>query len=299
MIEANPPTVKGYGTVTLAAVAALLSATGRPYHKAMSLLMGWGIPDAVARIALHVAPVILVVAAIMLGRAIGRGRSSGVRWTVYGVLGAVAGAAIAFCLDLFAGVPDLIARAFGALAKPTFFEIALWALAGMGLWIGLVIGAMALFGRPAVRALQVDEVDPDCVDVRNSERRVFGWSAIGMVTLGVACAGLAIARQAAPDARLAPVLIAVVAAIVSVVANYVLWRGFDELQRRHVVEGYAASAIVATLGAFTWGLAQALGVVPALDATGVFLTLIVVQMVAVSYVTSSVVGQMSAMGKPA
>jgi hypothetical protein len=87
--------------------------------------------------------------------------------------------------------------------------------------------------------------------------------------------------------------------VVSIVANYVIWRELDEMQRQHVVEGYSASAIVATLGAFVWALAQTLGYVPPIDATGVFLALLFVQTVFMSFVSASVMGQSSIMGKPA
>ncbi len=56
-----------------------------------------------------------------------------------------------------------------------------------------------------------------------------------------------------------------------------------EMQRRHVVEGFAASAIVLTLGAFAWAAAQTLGYAPSLDAALVFIVLTVVQVVTTGY----------------
>lgn len=291
---------RGYGALTIAIAAALFAATGRPDVETLAAVTAWGLPAQIAYAAMYVVPVAGIVAAILIGRLLGRGRSSIVRWSIYAFCGGVGGFILGLCLDLFVGVPDFVALATGPLAEPTLLDTLLWSFAGLCVALGAMVGVIALFGRSGMSALQVEEIsDPECMDVHRRERPVFGWSALGMATLGIGCGALAIARQASEDARLLPVAVALIACVLSAWASYVLWRGFDEMQRRHVVDGYAASAIVATLGSFLWALAQALGLLPAIDATGVFLTLCVVQIVVTSYVTASTVGQTSMLGKPA
>lgn len=289
-----------YGALTLGIVAALLAATGRPDAETLAAVTNWGLPAPIAYSAMYVVPVAAIVAAILIGRWLGRGRSSLVRWGMYALCGAVAGFILGLCLELFAGVPGLIAVATGPLAEPTILDVFLWSFAGLCMALGLMIGGVALFGAGAMTALQVEEVnDPECLDVHKRERPVFGWSAFGMATLGLSCAALAVARQAGEGERLVPVAVALFAFILSAWASYRLWRGFDEMQRRQVMDACASSAIVVTLGTFVWALAQALGLAPAIDATGVFLALCVVQIVVASYVTTRAVGGTSLLGKPA
>jgi hypothetical protein len=291
--------VRGAGVLTLGILGALVAATGVPTPSTLEQLIAWGVPELAARIGLYVAPVVAIVAAMLIGRALGAGRSAGVRWTLYALLGAAAGFFLSMCLEVFAGVPPMIESATGPLSEPGLAEIALWALAGFGVFTGLMLAAISAFGRPGMSALQVEEVDEDFLDVRRAERTAFGWSAFGMITLAVACAALAVARQAGDDGRLGPVVVALVAGAASALASYALWRDFDELQRRHVVNGYATSAIVVTLGAFVWAALEPLGAVPALGATSVFLVLIIVQTITTMYVAAAATGAKSMLGAPA
>lgn len=289
----------GYGVLTLGVAGALLAATGVPEPESLAQLQSWGLPEAAARATLYVAPVVVILAAVVLGRIVGRGRSSTVRWSIYAVFGGVAGFITAFCLELFAGVPGLIERIAGPLAEATVLDAFLWILSAYCIFIGLMLTGISMFGRPALTAMQLEEVDPECLEVRRAERAVFGWSALGLAALGIACGALAVARQAGVDARLTPIAIALAAGLLSAIANYVLWRGFDEMQRRNVVNGYAVSAVVVTLAAFVWAVLQSAALAPALDATGVFLALIFIQICATTYVTSKAMGDMSLVGKPA
>jgi hypothetical protein len=299
MAETKSNRSSGYGVITLGALSVLMVATGRPEPDTLSTVIGWGVPSGVAAAALYVAPVVLIVAALLIGRAIGRGRSATFRWIAFALLGMLAGFVLGLCLQVFAGAPDLLARVVGPLGEPTVLDAFLWILAAFCGFSGLLVALIAIFGRSAVVAVQVEEADAECVEPMRSERGMFGWSGFGMLTLALACASLAVARQADVTVRLTPIVVAAAAAIASMASNYVLWRGFDEMQRRHVVEGYASSAIVATLGAFVWALAEAAGLAPELNATGVFLALTFVQLVVVTYVTSTAMGQTSMLGKPA
>lgn len=293
------PKVQGNGVLTLAVIGALLAATGAPVADTLADVIAWGAPEPIARAALYIVPVLGMVAAVLLGRVLGKGRSRGVRWILYAVLGAFAGFLLGRCLDLFAGLPGLIELAVGPLVEPDGVGIVIWAIGALCIALGVMVGLIGVVGQPVVNALQVEESDPECVEVHKSERGVFALSGFGMATLGIACAALAVSRQAGEAERLLPVLVAFVAAVLSVGANYALWRGFDEMQRRHVVNGYSTSAIVVTLGAFAWAGLQALGLAQPVDAAGVFATLIIVQLIATSWVTSSVMGQTGMFGKPA
>jgi len=295
----SPAATSGYGVLTMAVAGALIAATGVPDAETLARLTSWGVPDLAARALLYVAPVVVIIAAIVLGKIAGRGRSSTVRWSIYAGFGAIAGFLTAYCLELFAAVPGMIERVAGPLAEGTVLDGFLWVLAAYCIFIGLMLTGVSLFGRPAMTAMQLEEVDPECLEVRRAERAVFGWSAFGLATLGIACAALAVARQAGVDARLAPIVIALAAGSLSAIANYVLWRGFDEMQRRNVVNGYAVSAVFVTLAAFVWAALQAMELAPGLDASGVFLALIFIQICATTYVTSKAMGDMHAMGKPA
>jgi hypothetical protein len=165
--------------------------------------------------------------------------------------------------------------------------------------MGLLIGAVAAFGTQAATALQVEDMDPEFLEVRSRERSAFAMSAVGMATLGIACMALAVARQSLPDMRVGPVAVALATAAASILLNYLLWRRCDEMQRRAVVNGYASSAIVATLGAFGWALGQSLGMLPPLDAAVTFLVLIAVQLLATTWVMSVVAGNAFGAVKPA
>lgn len=291
--------VRGGGWISLCLLGALVVSTGRPNPETLASLTGAGVPESVSVPALYVAPVVGIALVLLLGSVLGKGRSTRVRWLIYAACGGAAGFFMGVCLDLFAAVPGIIESLVGPLAEAGGVEIALWALTGLCIFMGLMVGAFALFGRPAVSAMQVEEVDPECLDVRRAERVGFGVSAIGMITLAIATGALATARLAPEDNRLVIISVALAAALASAILNYVLWRGFDEMQRRHVVDGYASSAVVVTLGAFVWAALHAVGAAPVIDAAGVFVVLTIVQLIATVIVTSKVIGDMSAAGKAA
>ena len=294
------PRQNTYGVITFGVLAAVVVATGAPDAETAAWVAARGVPTGLATAAMYVIPIIAIVAAMLIARALGRGRVFWVRYTLYGVLGAVGGFIMGMCLDLFAAAPGIIAAVIGPMAEATMLDVCLWVLGTLCIVLGLMIGGIALFGRNAVAALQVEEPpEIDFEELRRAERRMFAWSAGGMFALGAACCALAVMRQADASALLGPLLVAIAAAVLNIVASFVLWRGFDEMQRRHVVDGYSISAIVLTLGAFVWALLEPLGYAPPLSATGVFLTLIAVQFVATSYVTAAAAGQMNATGKPA
>lgn len=284
MYSTAAPKVQSRSVLAFAVAGVLLSATGRPVEKTLATIVSMGATDGVGRALLHAAPVILFVGAIIIGRAVGHGRSKATRLTLFALLGGIAGFVTAFCLDLFAAVPEMIEAVNGPLTKPSVIDIGLWTLGALSISLALMVAAIAIFGGTAISALQVEpDIDPEMLDVRKSERRLYSLSGIGMLFLGIACLALAIARQSGEGARLGPAILAVTAGVIAIILNYLLWRNLDELQRRQALNGYAASAVVATLAAFGWSVASAAGFAPGLDAGGAFLMLVAVQIVVTTY----------------
>lgn len=278
------------GALVLTSLAALVSALSVADPAALSALAEYGVPELAARLTLHALPVALVAIALTAGRFVMRGWPQVFRWAGYGLLGAGVGYASAYCVIAFGGVMGFLTRFTGPLGEAETPEIVLWSLTALFVFYALMVGAIAAFGRPAISALQVEEVDPEMLDVRKHERGLMGWSAVGLLMLGVACAGIAFARQSDEAARMAPVILAIVSGAICAMISWRLWSAFDEFQRRQVVDGYAASGIVMTLGAFLWACGEALGYLPALDSAVVFIVLTLVQVTATSYAAAIAAG---------
>lgn len=287
------------GILVLGLMMAAASATGRPEPESVAMLTGLGLPDLAARLAIHALPPVMAVAALLIGRAATRKMSPTVKWTVYALLGMAVGMVTAWHMELFAGAPGMIEAVNGPLAEAETTEIALWALGGIGVMLAFVVGLVATFGSTAAVAMQVEDCDPEMLEVRRAERKLYAMSALGMASLGVACMALAVARQSLPEMRVGPLAVAGVSGLMSVALNWLLWRACDELQRRTVINGYAVSAVAATLGAFIWAMAAAGGYAGQIDAAGAFVALTVIQLVATGYATSSMMGKTFGTAQPA
>jgi hypothetical protein len=279
------------GVITIGIAAVLLSATGQPTPKVLARLAEWGVPDLAARIAVHALPVVLIVSAVLLGQALGKGRSKTTRWIIYALLGGVAGFFTGYCMDLLVGVPATIEALNGPLAEPSVIDIGLWTLGGMAIAMGLMVAAIAAFGPPAAYAINIEpDIDPEAMDIRKPERAVFGLSSAGVVTLGLACIALAIARQSGEGATLGPSIVALVAGAACIFINILVWNQLDELQRRQVINAYAVSAVMFTAAAFVWSVADVQGLVAPLDAAAAFVAICLVQMVTASIITATSAG---------
>ncbi len=287
------------GILVLGLAIAALSATGRPEPESVAMLTGVGLPDWAASLAIHALPPLLAVAALLIGRAVVRKMSSTVKWIVYALLGMVVGMVTAWHMELFAGAPGLIEAANGPLAEAETIEILLWGLGAIYVMLAIMIGLVALFGSTAVSAMQVEDIDPEMLEVRRAERKLYGLSAIGMVTPGIACMALAVARQSLPEMRMGPLVVAGGFAIAGMIANWLVWRGCDELQRRTVINGFAVSAIAATVGAFIWAMASAAGYVGEVDAAAAFVALTIIQTVMTMIATSTMMGKSFSTARPA
>ena len=288
---ASRTSAKSRGVLTTGLIAVALSATGQPVEKQLARLAELGVPDLAGRAALHAVPVILIVVAVMLGRALGRGRSKLVRFVIYALAGAVAGFFTAYCLDLLAGIPATIEALNGPLEEPDAIETALWAFGGIGISMGIMVAVIAAFGPRGAYAMNFEEdCDPETLDIRKTERANFGLSSVGLAALGVASIALAIARQSGDGATLGPSIVALVAGAVTILLNILLWSRLDELQRRQVIDAYAVSAILLTLLAFGWAVAETLGLAPSFDASAIFVSIAVTQLVAGFVVTAALAG---------
>lgn len=287
------------GIAVLAVALAAISATGRPEPESLAMMASLGLPDWAGALTVHAIPVVLAVVVLVAGRMITRRMATGVKWVVYALLGMVVGMVTAWHLELFAGVPALIEAANGPLVEAEDTEIMLWAVGSICMLMAVMVGAVALFGSNAAKAMQVEEVDPELLDVRRAERGLYAYSAFGMATLAIACMALAIARQSLPEMRVGPLAIAGVAALACVGVNWFLWLRCDELQRRTVINGYAVSAVAATIGAFGWAVAAAAGYAGQIDAAAAFVALTIVQMIASMTATASMMGKTFSMTRAA
>ncbi len=283
MIAQSNGAAQGGGLHFLTGAAVLVTLLSAPEPDTMGALTGAGVPDLAARLLLHAAPVALVFLILLAPRFLMRGWPKMLRFCAYGLLGGLVGFASAFCIEAFGGVSGRLSRMIGPVAAAEPTEVALWWLTGFFVFLALMVGLIGAFGVRGAQAIQFEEVDPEAFDMRRPERGMMIWAAVGMLISGVACGAMALARQAPADARLAPVIVALASCILSAAISWQMWRGFDEMQRRHVVDGFAASAIVLTLGAFVWAAAQPLGYVPSLDAALVFIVLTIVQVMTTGY----------------
>lgn len=299
MTTAAQKPLRPLGIVVLGAALAAVSATGRPEPESVALLTGWGLPDLAARVAIYALPPALGVAALLVGRAVTRRMSPTWKWLVYALLGMMVGMVTAWHMELFAGAPGLIEAMNGPLAEAETIEILLWGLGAIYVMLAIMIGLVALFGSTAVSAMQVEDIDPEMLEVRRAERKLYALSAMGMVTPGIACMALAVARQSLPEMRMGPLAVAGVFAIAGMIFNWLVWRGCDELQRRTVINGYAVSAIAATVGAFIWAMASAAGYVGQVDAAAAFVALTIIQTVMTMAATSTMMGKTFSTARPA
>ncbi len=285
-LAAAAPRARVYGLLSLSVCALLLVATGRPTPKALQWMADLGVPGALAPILAYAAPALVLVLMMALAHVLTRKRPLVLRWVVYALLGAVAGYVLGFSLELFAGAGAFITWAVGPLREAGAIEIGLWMLTAVCLALAGTTAFVAVLGSAGAAAMHVEPVSPDDLDVRGRERGMMGWSAAGMLALGAACGGLALARQAEIDMRAGALVLSCAGFVVNAAIGVILWRALDELQRRMVMDSYAISAIVVTCAAFVWAAASAYGAVGAIDAGLLFLALTAMQLIVAIHITT-------------
>lgn len=293
------PRARVYGYLTLSVCAVLLVATGRPTAEALQWLTGLGAPAGLAPLFAYAAPALALVLMMALAHVLTRKAPLLLRWVAYLGLGAVAGYTLGFFLEVFVGAGALITAALGPLSEPGLIETGLWVLAAVCLTLAATTGFVAVLGSAGAAAIQVEPVAPEDLDVRTRERAMMGWSAAGMATLGVACGALALARQAEIDLRAGAIVVACLGYLISSLISLILWRALDELQRRMVIDSYAVSGLIVTLGAFAWAAASATGAVGPIDASLLFVVLTAMQLSVAVHVSAKAAREGAALGAAA
>ncbi|MBI1188384.1 MAG: hypothetical protein GC206_13805 [Alphaproteobacteria bacterium] len=278
-----------YGVATLSVAAALMSATGAPDPEATAWFQSLGLDASGARAAIHATPVVLSVVVLGGVVAIGARLKRGVRHTLYGVAGAIVGFCTALCMELFAGFEGILTALVGPLDEATDIVQLGWIFAGFSIIFGAMMAAFAVFGRRAVEAIQLESCDAEALDVRRTERFGFAWASVGLVGQGLAVGGLALAIQASAN-PMPGFGAGLVGAALFVASSWRLWAGFDEFLRRMVIDSYAISAILFTVGAFAWAGAEAIGAAPAIDAFGALLAFLALQTVTAMVRSSAMLG---------
>ncbi len=267
--------------LTAGAAFTLLSATGAPTAKTVTRLTDAGLSADQAAIALHAAPVIIAMVGLALGLIAVRGRGAVVKSAILAGVGGVIGFLTAFCLDLLVGVLPALERVTGPLREANGLDVAAWALAVLSLVYGVMTLVIARFGTPAMQAINFENVDPECLEVRKSDRSMFAQAGLGMLGQGVFVGALAVLNQLPPEATGAMRGGASVALMLGVIAftasSWMIWRRMDELMRRMVVESYAWSGLLATAGLLLWAMLEALRIGPAVNAYAAIVVLLFAQ----------------------
>ncbi|MDX2238557.1 MAG: hypothetical protein NW203_13425 [Hyphomonadaceae bacterium] len=274
-----PPRANGYGIATLTVIMAALSATATPEPDALAAAAGLGLPDALARLAVHAAPVAMAGAVIWIAQALARGRGRALRWGIFLVAGLWVGFFTGLTLTLFTGADSIIAALAGPLRDATLADTIAWTLSVMSVSWALMFLAIAALGRNAVAALQVEAAACDeATDIRRRDRATYAWGAWSMLGFGAAFAGVAMAHQGAPT----PIVITIAVAGFALFhfGSWRLWRIYDELFRRVVLQAYAVSGVLGAIGLMAWALLDAAGLAQSFGAFEAFVAFMSLQFVA-------------------
>jgi hypothetical protein len=258
----------------------LLSVTGAPYPKTVTRLEAWGVPADAAVPVLHVAPILFSVGGYFVMRALVAGHGPRTRATIYALCGGVIGFFMAFCLDLFVGVMPALETLTGPLRETGKLDIAAWSMTGLSVFMAAMMGAIATMGSPAARAMAIEQTDAECLEVRDRDRATYAISAAGLLGQGLFVGALAVAHQIDTNAGLVRIGVAIAVAAGALVfawSSWVLWRKFDEMLRRTVIEAYAWSGLLATIGCLAWAVLESFAVVPAMSAYAAIVAFVALQ----------------------
>lgn len=277
-------------TLTIGVAMALLSLTGAPTPKTLARLEGAGVPADQGAMLLHAAPVVIAMIGLGAGLLLGRGRGPLARSVILALAGAVIGFLMAVCLDLFVGFLPLMERITGPLREANKLDVATWCLAVLSIVYGLLTTSLAQFGTPAMEAINFEGADPECLEVRTRDRGTFARASVGLIGQGVFLGALAVLHQLAPDAngalRGGAVVTLTLGALAFAWSSWVIWKGMDELLRRTVVEAYAWSGLLATIGCLVWAVLEGLKMAPPLSAYATITALIFVQTMTSMFITA-------------
>ena len=277
-----------------AALMALLSATATPAQKGLDRLTQLGLPQEVAELTLHLAPIIGAGIAIW-GIVLLSGRwKLPARIVAQALAGLVCGMLLGFCLDVFAGSAAALKTWTGPLGEARPAHVWGWVGALLCVLWGMALLSIRAFGRAAVEMLAARPVSAARAQISKIERPNFTRAGAGMVITGIALGTVTLLNQAqaAPDAvRVALSAGFVLASALLAYLQWAMFHGMDELQRRATIEAYALSGILATCGlAVAAGLAP-FGLLPALGAYELLLGFFLLQTVGTVFVASKRMAQ--------
>lgn len=241
-------------TLLTIGLAAALSATATPDEKRLALLTQAGLGPDAATLALHAVPVVLGALVIPLGWLFGRGRSSGARLAIYAGFGGVLGFCTALSLNLFAGFTPMLERLVGPVNETGMLDIFGWTLTAFSMFYALVMLALGAFGVTAAQAMN-PHINSECNTIDKGDRTIFGWAGMGLVAQALMLGALTALHQAqAPSDQGRLVLLGVmaVAGVLYAWSSLVLWRRYDELYRRLIVDTYAWTGGVLMLAVLAW-----------------------------------------------
>jgi hypothetical protein len=274
-------------TISAVTLAGLLSATATVDEKRQAILTGLGLPQDSAALVLHLAPVLLAGVLVPMGSALIRGRSKSVQFGVQAGLGGLYGLFTGLSLNLFAGLAPWAQAALGPLNEAGPLDNLAWLLVIFCVLSGALMVLLSAFGTTALQAISTD-TDPECATVRRADRKMYGWSAVGLLGFGATVAAIALLNQAQvlDGGRLGILAaIAVGGVLLYLWSSIALWRSFDELFRRIVVESLAWSGAVATAVLLAWTILEAAELAPPVSAYGVTVFLLLVQTIAPTWLS--------------
>jgi hypothetical protein len=276
--------------LTTGAAVTVLSLTGAPTPKTLARLTDAGVAAETGVLLLHIAPIVLAMVGIAAGLLISRGRGALTRGVILAVAGGFIGFFMAFCIDLFIGVLPALEQVTGPLREATGLDVAAWSLAALTIIYGVMTIAVAQFGTPALEAINFENVDPECIEVRPRDRGMFARAAVGLIGQGVFVGALAVLHQLGPEAggamRGGAVVVLVLGVLAAVWSSWVIWKSMDELLRRTVIESYAWSGFLATVGGLVWAVLEALKITPPLSAYAVIVVLLFIQTMTAMLITA-------------
>lgn len=267
-------------TAACVGLAAVMSATATVDEKRYAWLIDAGLDPAVASMTLHAAPLVVTGVLVPLAAVTMRAMPTPRRLFGYGVAGMIVGFLTALCLNLFDGFVPLVEGLVGPLAAPTFWVMFGWLLTFVGFLQAGGMGLIAAFGTPAMRALSTQDSGVGA-DVDPRDRRQLGWAALGLGAQATATGGLTLLQQAMAPSLVASITLAVVmtgAVLVIAWCNWRLWRLYDELFRKIVVEAMAWSGALLTVFALVWAGLEGVGLSAPLSAYGLILLMVATQL---------------------
>jgi len=243
-------------TVAFGVAFALLSATAKPSPKRLAALLEAGVEPAIAAALLHVAPVALVMAIVLvLGLAPLKG---GARVGMLAIGGGVAGFVLSLCLDVFAATAGWLASVTGPLPEAGRAEYLGWSLTLLLCAMGLGYLGFAAFGRTALEVMAIRPVSAEQAEVTRADRANVGRGAWALLAMGIGLGALTLLRQAEAAPLAVRLALGAAFALAFGAACWQQWRLYretDELLRLATLQAYALSGVAATIGLGVWAVA--------------------------------------------